>query len=236
MTELGEVIGDRELVALTGGGGKTTLLFSLAAELAGRGGRVIGTTTTKLGADQVSGHRVCWSADPAEVEAGLDGDGPLFVLQAGDDRKVTGYEPEVVDELYADSSATHVLVEADGARSRPLKAPAAHEPVIPGAATLVVVVMGIDALGRTLFEAAHRPPEAAALTGLTEWARITPAVAAQVLTHPDGGLKGVPAASRVVVALTKVAPAAGDAAEELEGLLAGHGRIERVIRIPRMAN
>lgn len=236
MTQLAEVVGGRELVSFTGGGGKTTLLFSLAAELDERGGRVIGTTTTKLGADQVGRHRVLWSADPAEIEAGLDGDGPLYVLRSGDDRKVTGYEPEVVDELFADSSATHVLVEADGARGRPLKAPAEHEPVIPGTTTLVVVVMGMDAIGRSLFEVAHRPPEAAALTGLTEWATVTPAVAARVLTHPDGGLKGVPATSRVVVALTKVDPDSGGTVDELEAALADHDRIERVVRILRTAS
>ena len=40
-----------------------------------------------------------------------------------------------------------VIAEADGARLRPLKAPAEHEPVIPPAADAVVAVAGLDSVG-----------------------------------------------------------------------------------------
>ena len=40
---------------------------------------------------------------------------------------------------------------------RPVKAPAAHEPVIPLEATLVVPVVGLDALEGPIDEVAHRP-------------------------------------------------------------------------------
>ncbi|NNF87990.1 MAG: hypothetical protein HKM97_05660, partial [Acidimicrobiia bacterium] len=44
-------LGPRELVAFTGGGGKTSLLLNLGRQLTGRGDRVLITTTTKLGLD-----------------------------------------------------------------------------------------------------------------------------------------------------------------------------------------
>ncbi|MBC7292858.1 MAG: hypothetical protein H5T84_01900, partial [Thermoleophilia bacterium] len=44
----------RELVALVGGGGKSTLLLRLAGELGGRAARVLVTTTTAMYADQLA--------------------------------------------------------------------------------------------------------------------------------------------------------------------------------------
>ncbi len=222
----------RELVAFTGGGGKTTLLLELSRQLANRGDGVVVTTTTKLGLDQTDGVEIVWSLDLFQVESALDGAGTVFVLSEGDDYKVRGYEPELVDELFVDSSAGFVLVEADGSRGRPLKAPADHEPVIPAAATVVVVVMGVDAVGRTIFEAAHRPGTAAALTGLGEQEPITPKAAAAILTHPQGGLKGIPAEARVVIALTKVAVGNRAAAAQIHDLVAQHRRVQRVVTIP----
>ena len=43
--------------------------------------------------------------------------------------KLEGVPPERVDELSGEADL--VLVEADGARGRSLKVPAAHEPVLP---------------------------------------------------------------------------------------------------------
>ena len=41
-------LNNREIIALVGGGGKTTLMFALARELSSQGHRVITTTTTKI--------------------------------------------------------------------------------------------------------------------------------------------------------------------------------------------
>jgi probable selenium-dependent hydroxylase accessory protein YqeC len=88
---------------------------------------------------------------------------------------------------------------------RPFKAPAGHEPVIPGETTLVVPVVGADVLGQRLDdEHVHRPELVAALSGASVGAAITPEIVARVLAHPSGGRKGVPAHARVVVMINKV--------------------------------
>jgi probable selenium-dependent hydroxylase accessory protein YqeC len=88
---------------------------------------------------------------------------------------------------------------------RPFKAPAAYEPVIPEETTVVVPVVGSDVFGKMLdAEHVHRPELIAALTGAPLGAPITPEMVARVLTHPDGGRKGVPAGARVVVLINKV--------------------------------
>ncbi|RME87603.1 MAG: putative selenium-dependent hydroxylase accessory protein YqeC, partial [Anaerolineae bacterium] len=94
--------------------------------------------------------------------------------------------------------------EADGARGRPLKAPAAHEPVVPVFASLAVVVAGMNGLGKPLDEAwVHRPERFAALTGLRMGQKISSGALAQALTHPEGGLKGIPPGTRRVALLNQ---------------------------------
>jgi molybdenum cofactor cytidylyltransferase len=194
-------LGERELVAFIGAGGKTTLLLRLGAELVDAGGRIVLTTTTKLGSDEVTG-TVCRSADPSEVDACFTSPGHVFVVISDDGRKVTGPSARGVDRLFTETATDYVLVEADGARRRFIKAPADHEPVIPSASTLVVIVASLDAIGRPLAEVAHRPELASGLIGIELDAAVEPKHVAALLAHPQGGLKGVPDRARAVVALT----------------------------------
>jgi molybdenum cofactor cytidylyltransferase len=101
-----------------------------------------------------------------------------------------------------------VVVEADGSRMLPVKAPASHEPVIPIGTTLLVPVVGIDALLKPIAEVAHRPERVCAITGLAETDGLTPAALAELLTSPEGGLKNASSAARVAVLINKVESAA----------------------------
>jgi molybdenum cofactor cytidylyltransferase len=204
-------LGKRELVAFTGAGGKSTLMLGLADELAGMGSRILVTTTTKMGRDQLTDvPAVCESEDLEAVAASLALHPFVALITGGDDHKATGPSPEIVDGLFRAAPLEYLLVEADGAHGRSLKAPASHEPVIPSAATAVVILFGLDAVGGRIAEVAHRPAQAARLTGLEGNDRLTIEHCVAVLTHPEGGLKGVPPAARVVVALTKAGEAGGD--------------------------
>ena len=90
-----------------------------------------------------------------------------------------------------------ILNEADGSRMRPFKAPADHEPVVPECTTLLVPMVGVDTLGCPLTEEyVHRPGRVAALAGVEVGVEVTPSIVASVLTHPQGGLKGMPPGAR----------------------------------------
>ncbi len=224
-------LGDRELIALTGGGGKTSLLMQIADELVERA-PVLVTTTTKLGIDQTEDRPVCWSVHEAAGALRDRPDRPVCVFAGTDGPKLHGFAPQQVDQMFRSRLAPYVLVEADGSRRRPLKAPAAHEPVVPGDTSLVVVVAGIDAVGSSYAEAAHRPDDAVRLTGATVDDAITVEAVAGILTHPAGGLKGIPPAARVAIALTKVDAAMSAAAERVRALVAKSDRIDRVVLVP----
>lgn len=224
-----------EIVAIVGGGGKTSLMFDLARALPGR---VVTTTTTRIFAAQMklSPAVVFLTAEDAEDTKANEGNlalsasfavypfselsealgrfGQCLIVGAvgvGKDReKALGVPPELPGQLLNRPDVDFVLVEADGSRMRPIKAPVDHEPVIPPAATLVVPVMGIDAIGGRIRDVVHRPERLCALIGapcsLDE--RLTPEMAAALLTHPQGGLKGVPDGARVIPFINKVETAA----------------------------
>lgn len=228
-------VGPHELVSVVGAGGKSTLVLALGAELAARHRPVVVTTTTRMGVDQV-GNSVCRVADPPSVDRALAQVGPLFVIGLETNGKVAGYEPDVIDRIYRETSAHHVLVEADGARRRSIKAPASHEPVIPSASTLVVVAAGLDAIGAPIAGVAHRPDLVAELLQCEPTDVLTPGGMAAVLSHHKGGLKDIPTEARVVVALTKATSDSAEAAEQIGRLLRVHTRIDSVAMIPEITS
>jgi probable selenium-dependent hydroxylase accessory protein YqeC len=92
------------------------------------------------------------------------------------------------------------LIEADGARHLHLKAPADWEPVIPPLVDLVIVVVGLSALGKPLDpETVFRPEIFSQLTGLPVGETIRLEHVLKMLNHPAGGLKGVPSNSRAAI-------------------------------------
>ncbi len=96
------------------------------------------------------------------------------------------------------------MVEADGSRQRSIKAPADHEPPIPSFIDLVVVVAGLDGLGKPLTsEWVHRPEIFSAISGLQLGDIITATAFAHVITHPEGGLKNIPVKARRIAMLNK---------------------------------
>ena len=223
-------IGARELVSIVGAGGKSMILIQLGRELASKGSKVVLTTTTKMANDQVI-EPTCWSDEPADIEAALVPGIPLFVASGREEWKVTGLEPDAVDRLYSVTTADHILVEADGAHSRSIKAPADHEPAIAGLSSTVVVVVGIDAIGRPLRTVAHRPDHVAALTALGHDDIVSVEDAAAILLHPAGGLKRIPESARVVMAITKVNQENRTAADNLAMILDAHPRVDRALTI-----
>ena len=80
-----------------------------------------------------------------------------------------------------------MLVEADGAKRLPLKAHASHEPVIPEEAQRVIMVIGIDGVGKTIRETCHRSALYAQLAGVDEETVVTPQLAARIVNAEGYG-------------------------------------------------
>jgi probable selenium-dependent hydroxylase accessory protein YqeC len=217
-----------ELVSIVGGGGKSALLFGLARSLPGC---TVLTTTTRIFANQTArAAATCRIGTPgfeAAMRSPRDG---LLVIGEVEGEKARGVAPDVPARLLAAADVDFVIVEADGSRMRPAKAPAAHEPVVPEETTLLVVVAGIDALAGPIAETCHRPERVAALLGLSEDACLDPPQLAELLCHPEAGLKGAPAAARVALLINKIEdPAQWRAGRILAAAARQNPRIERVV-------
>ena len=201
-----------DVVSFTGGGGKTTAMFCLAQELVGAGWQVVTTSTTRIFSTQTRLAPCHLRLDqltylPFELAAALAVHRHVVVTGPTDEiqDKAPGVPAATVEAMSRMAGVDAVLVEADGARMRPLKAPADHEPVVPACTTILAPVVGLDVLGQPLTEAhVHRPARVAALTGLGPGEPISPEIVARLLGHAQGGLKGRPTGARVTPLLNKL--------------------------------
>ncbi len=212
-------LGRRELVALVGGGGKTTLLFTLGHQA---GARTVLTTTTKMGRDQTGGFPVLDGPTDAELGAALDRDDAVLVRSSADGSKAVGVDGETCDRWFdpaSDPEVDRVIVEADGSRQRPFKAPRAFEPVIPSATTLLIACVGAGALGRVIADACHRPLRLAAVAGCSPYQRLTPPRLATVLASDRGSRKDCPERARYVVVINQVTDSHLPFVSELAGII-----------------
>jgi molybdenum cofactor cytidylyltransferase len=193
-------------LAFVGAGGKTTTMFQLARQLLPP---VIVTTTTHLSrqqADLADRFLVVETRLQARKAAGDLAPVTLLAGSSEDPERVGSIPLDVLDELRAifQEMNLSILVEADGSRERPLKAPAAHEPVIPSWVDTVVVVAGLSGLGKPLSaETVHRPEIFASLSGLSLGEPVTGKGLASVLCASEGGLKGMPAGCHRVALLNQ---------------------------------
>jgi probable selenium-dependent hydroxylase accessory protein YqeC len=225
----------RDCVAIVGGGGKTTIMFRLAAEVAsGSGGVVVGGTTrfTPPRSGAMPPACILTESDNAgQVVARALESSPSVTCTTGrgDKGRWLPITEEQVASIAARPEVALTVLEADGSRNRPFKAPGDSEPVIPGCASVVLAVVGLDVVGEPLSEeCVHRPELVSSLTGTPLGEPITVATVASVLLHALGGRKCLPPFSRWIPVLNK---AEGDRLQngrELARLLL-QGGAERVV-------
>ncbi len=209
-----------ELVSIVGGGGKTTTLFLLGAA---RSGRTILTTTTKMGRDHPPSFAALVGPTDEELELELARSGGAIVWSEAADHKAVGVAPEDCDRWF--DLVDTLVVEADGSRRKPFKAPAPYEPVVPRRTTTLLACIGADALGQPIEVSCHRPERVAAIAGGSVDDALTPSAAAAVLLDREGSRKGLPDGAEFVVLITKVTDRTRNLAAELAARLAPTTRV-----------
>jgi len=192
-------------MAFTGAGGKTTALFQLARNLQPP---VIVTATSHLGAWQLQmadQHVITGAAASLEeIQPGLRGVTLITGELDGDRTKPVNDALLKWLHQYCKDHTIPLLIEADGARQKPVKAWAEHEPAIPAFADQVVQVAGLSAIGKPLSdESVHRAEIFSRISGLKMGEFVTAEAITKVLTDFSGGLKNIPPGARRTVLLNQ---------------------------------
>lgn len=195
-------IPEHAVISLTGSGGKTTLLFAWARELAASGRKVIVTTTTHMAnpgsasSDEPApwnGIQVIYTENRdagsivTEITRALDETGIAMVVATDPERphKVGSPYQDIMDQMTELADA--VLIEADGSRRMPLKWPAPWEPVVPECTDITVCVAGLSSLGRNPADVMYRYDE---LPEAFRRDTVNESFISAVLGSLDGGQKG----------------------------------------------
>jgi probable selenium-dependent hydroxylase accessory protein YqeC len=224
------------LIAITGAGGKTTTMYTLASELAQRGMRVITTTTTQIfypEPDETDTLIFAVETPTLLKKIGAAWEQHKRITVAGvpiREDKLGGLQPEQPYELLMKSGADAVIVEADGARHRMIKAPAEHEPVIPLQTNVALLLMSAEAINQPLSaEIAHRPEQVATVTGVNVGDDLSPAVIARLITSEQGALKHIPKTASVYLLITHASLFHKVAIRELASLVRRSPRVAGVL-------
>lgn len=152
--------GKKHTICLVGGGGKTTVMYELAAAWAACGCKVLVLTSTHI-LQPADGS---FAADAAAVH-NLWQQGRYAVIGTPElsTGKLTAPPQDLYEALHLQADV--ILCEADGSRHHPCKVPAEYEPVLLPDSDIVLAVAGMDALGHSLAQACQRSQLAAELLG-----------------------------------------------------------------------
>ncbi len=183
---LGLYKGAREVTAVIGSGGKTTLLWTLAGTF--RGERTLVGTSVKIWRpekalfDRFAGPRE--AAALREPKPGIT----LAGRELAEKGKIGSLPLELLGELFARFDKS--FIEADGSHGLPFKGWAEYEPVVPRFVTLTVAVMPVPPAGSAATaDWAHRLPLFCGIAGAKAGEALLPAHLAAAVAHPKGLLR-----------------------------------------------
>lgn len=215
--------GKKHTICLVGGGGKTTVMYELAAAWAACGRKVLVLTSTHI-LQPADGS---FAADAATVH-NLWQQGRYAVIGTPElsTGKLTAPPQDLYEALHLQADV--ILCEADGSRHHPCKVPAEHEPVLLPDSDIVLAVAGMDALGNSLQQACQRPQLAAELLGCGAEKILDAQMLTVLLLSEQGSRKNVGTRTYYIV-LNKCDLIKAAQQEEMLRLLVGAGMDEHRI-------
>lgn len=192
--ELNIDLNERELICFVGAGGKTTTMFNLAKELKDLGKKVLISTTTAIFYPEEDQYDEIIVIDNPQnfVFRNNISSASITVIAKEENPigKLKGIERDLISEIFTKGIFDYILVEADGSKRKPIKAPAYYEPVIPRLSTKVVGVIGLDSLYKKIDNKhVHRPEIFCNITNSNMDDIITEEIVLRLITDEKGLFK-----------------------------------------------
>ena len=175
---------NKGITSIIGGGGKTTLMMTLAQELADKGTVIICTSTRIFPPE---GTNVVTSKQSQEIVEAVNRHRRICVSEGADESGKLMPPAISINELAM--LANYVICEADGAKRLPLKAHADYEPVIPENSSQTILVVGVDGIGKAIKETCHRPEIYSRIAGVNQDDIVTAEIVARVIEKEQLGTK-----------------------------------------------
>lgn len=189
------------VISFVGGGGKSTSINVLAKEFKEMGKRVLITTTTMIFyPDHKDNDKFILGVMPKEYKARS---GTITVFgKTMVNEKIKGPDPIDLKEIYNRNVFDIILIEADGAKRKPITAPAPHEPLVPDFTRVTIGVIGLDSVGEPLDEdKTHRPELLRKIFNVGEPHKVEPRDIIELITNKNGLFKN--ACGKRIVFLNK---------------------------------
>lgn len=195
------------VISFVGAGGKTTSMLTLARECREAGERLLVTTTTAIYKPEKEPFDRLWieaeRSDCLEEQKTAEGI-TIWGDRITEDRKLKGMPLKRIEDFIVKNQYDRFLIESDGSREKPLKAPGEHEPLISKETELVVGVVGMSALEQRVSEAwIHRSQLFCQITGTSEGELITAEKIVKLVIHPEGLFKSAPMGAKRVLLLNQ---------------------------------
>lgn len=189
----------QSVISLVGGGGKTTTMCRLQKEYELTKIPSIVTTTTHIQSLEEE-----WFLGEPSIDGlkeRLETFGKVWCGEVTKKGKLQSFPESFLREMI--SLGDSVIIEADGARRLPCKAPGPSEPVLVPETTMVLALYGMDALGKQIKEICFRPELVADLLEKSEEDVLAPSDIAVLAASERGGRKSVTSKMDYQVILNK---------------------------------
>ncbi|GMG95415.1 selenium cofactor biosynthesis protein YqeC [Tepidimicrobium xylanilyticum] len=176
-----------EVISIVGGGGKTTTLFILADELRNLNKRVLVTTTTAIFSPKEEEYDY-YFLGKLEYFTPKEGSITIFGNRI-EEGKLKGPSSIEIEEIVEKNIFDFILIEADGSKGKPIKAPNDYEPVIPKCTTKTIGVIGLDSFEKRIDHIVHRPEKFIEITNSNYSDTIDADIIIKLIFHPEGLFK-----------------------------------------------